>query len=536
MIKTSQNKAAALALGALLATSIGAVTSAQDGDETRTLEEAAAQVVADARAAEAELEALREANTALVLPLRQQLTELQKELVIANEAADAARGERNAGALKLSNLTKEIDTRRQTTTRLTSLFGEYSRNFESRLHVAEQQRYFDPIRAARQAAEDRSLTDSESFAGQAELLTLSMGRIKSILGGAKFAGRAIGEDGLVREGQFIVVGPTGIFRDDAGGEGGIGTAERVVGRSDPIITPFADPLEIEAAGKLIESGAGFLPFDGTNGKAHKIASTNDTLLEHIKKGGAIMYPILGMAGLALLVALYKWLTLLFVRRPSKKRLKGLLSAVADGDEELAKRRVKDIKGPAGRMLEAGVDTMRRSRDLMEEVMFEKVLIAKHKINKALPFIAICAASAPLLGLLGTVTGIINTFKQITVFGSGDVKSLSGGISEALITTKFGLIVAIPSLLLHAYLSRKARGVITSMETSAVQFANEVGKSDEFGEASEARRSHAGGVVTPEHELVRGQVSEILTDLLGPLSNDGSTSMVAGDEGNVALQS
>jgi hypothetical protein len=94
----------------------------------------------------------------------------------------------------------------------------------------------------------------------------------------------------------------------------------------------------------------------------------------------------------------------------------------------------------------------------------------------LPFIAICAASAPLLGLLGTVTGIISTFKLITVFGSGDVKTLSGGISEALITTEFGLIVAIPSLLLHAFLSRKARGVIGQMETAAVAFVNQVSKS------------------------------------------------------------
>jgi len=80
-----------------------------------------------------------------------------------------------------------------------------------------------------------------------------------------------------------------------------------------------------------------------------------------------------------------------------------------------------------------------------------------------------------LGLLGTVTGIINTFKLITVFGTGDVKTLSGGISEALITTKFGLIVAIPSLLLHAFLSRKARGVVDQMEKAAVAFINQVSK-------------------------------------------------------------
>jgi len=123
----------------------------------------------------------------------------------------------------------------------------------------------------------------------------------------------------------------------------------------------------------------------------------------------------------------------------------------------------------------GVEQMHHPRELIEEVMYEYVLATRLKAQRFLPFIAITAASAPLLGLLGTVTGIINTFQMITVFGTGDVKTLSGGISEALVTTEFGLIVAIPSLLLHAWLSRKARGYSDLMERAAVAFANEVDK-------------------------------------------------------------
>jgi Mg/Co/Ni transporter MgtE len=120
-------------------------------------------------------------------------------------------------------------------------------------------------------------------------------------------------------------------------------------------------------------------------------------------------------------------------------------------------------------------------------MYEKVLATRLKLQRFLPFIAVSAASAPLLGLLGTVTGIINTFKLITVFGSGDVKTLSGGISEALITTEFGLIVAIPSLLLHAFLSRKARSMVNQMEKAAVAFVNQVSKTP-------FRKSDAVGVL------------------------------------------
>ena len=105
-----------------------------------------------------------------------------------------------------------------------------------------------------------------------------------------------------------------------------------------------------------------------------------------------------------------------------------------------------------------------------------------------------------------MTGIINTFKLITVFGSGDVKTLSGGISEALITTEFGLIVAIPSLLLSAFLSRKARGLLDRMEGIALSFLNEFARSRDSAAASD-----------PESEKARvaAQVREVLAEMLAP---------------------
>ena len=139
------------------------------------------------------------------------------------------------------------------------------------------------------------------------------------------------------------------------------------------------------------------------------------------------------------------------------------------------REANAIGGPAGTMLAAGVEHLEEPHELIEEVMYETVLATRLKLQRLLPFIAISASSAPLLGLLGTVTGIINTFKLITVFGSGDPKTLSSGISEALITTEYGLYTAIPSLLLYAFLSRKARGVIDQMEKAAIAFTNQVSK-------------------------------------------------------------
>ena len=123
------------------------------------------------------------------------------------------------------------------------------------------------------------------------------------------------------------------------------------------------------------------------------------------------------------------------------------------------------------MLNIGLEHINEDNALVEEVMYEEMLTTRLKVEKYTPFIAVCASSAPLLGLLGTVTGIINTFKLITVFGSGDVKTLSGGISEALITTALGLIVAIFSLILFAFLSRKAKTIMDRMEKIAILFMN-----------------------------------------------------------------
>ncbi len=494
----------------------GDAAASQDG--ASTIQAAAAQITADIRDAEAELAALRQRATAEVLPLSSELRALEAELLGASSELKAATRDQSDAAQQLVNLTKTIGQRRDEASFVSSLFDEYARNFESRLHIAEMQRYRAGIDSAQLAVENDSLTQAEVFAAQAALLDVSIERLTELGSGAAFEGTAVDSEGLVREGKFLLAGPMALFRSTDGSA--VGTVQQRLGSLEPIVTAFGEEADRLAASSAVENGTGLMPFDPSLGDAHKVEATKETLVEHVQKGGAIIYPILIMAALALLVAAYKWLTLVFVRKPSRKKFHGLLAAVADGDEESAKRRVKELKGPSGKMLQVGVDNLRRSRELMEEVMYEKVLVTKNRLGKALPFIAVCAASAPLLGLLGTVTGIINTFKQITIFGSGDVKQLSGGISEALITTKFGLIVAIPSLLLHAYLSRKARAVTSQMEAQAVQFANEVSRSQKFGEDAPHRQvARATSLTGPDAQSVRGQVVEILGELMGPLTNE-----------------
>jgi len=114
-------------------------------------------------------------------------------------------------------------------------------------------------------------------------------------------------------------------------------------------------------------------------------------------------------------------------------------------------------------------------ELVEETLYEKLMGVQQKAGSLLPVIAVTAATAPLLGLLGTVSGMIRTFNLITLFGSGDPKPLAGGISEALVTTLFGLIVAIPALILHAFLARRSQGIVQTTERLGLSFINSLRK-------------------------------------------------------------
>ncbi len=443
--------------------------------ETASYASATENLTRQVRESVEELNELRRKVADEQLPLARQLHELEVELIEARREFEDRTRALDARTLGLSQLDKDNQTRDEEIDYLTTLFIDYVREFDARLHIVEKQRYREQLEEARLAGENTSLSDRELFDIQLQVLDLSIARLFEVLGGTRFEGQAVSQaGGLVDHGTFLLMGPTALFRSRDGKN--VGIAEERLNSQEPAQIGFASLEDKQFADDLVASGTGFFPLDPTLGDAHKIESIeSETFLEHVQNGGPVMIPIFALAAMALLVALAKWLGMLFLRNPSRKKMKGLFDALGQRDEELVKKRSQEIRGPLGAMLAAGVEHIRQPRELIEEVMYETVLATRLKLQRMLPFIAICAASAPLLGLLGTVTGIISTFKQITLFGSSDVRALSGGISEALITTKFGLIVAIPALLLHAFLSRKARGVVTRMEMAAVSFLNRVSK-------------------------------------------------------------
>ena len=273
--------------------------------------------------------------------------------------------------------------------------------------------------------------------------------------------------GEYEEGTFVTLGPISYF---LGTNGQIGLPEAGVTSLDPIVSSISSQLQ-EGISGFVSTRKGIVPIDATLGDAFKIEATRETQLEEIKKGGLVMYPILGLATFAFIVAIFKWFEISSVKQAREQDLRVILQHLKSGEKENAIALAKSVKGPSGALLTAAVTNAEAALDLIEEILYEKMLKTQPRLERMLPLIAVTAATAPLFGLLGTVTGMIKTFNLITVFGTGDASNLSAGISEALVTTKFGLIIAIPALILYALLSRKAKGVLTSMEQTSIGFLN-----------------------------------------------------------------
>lgn len=283
-------------------------------------------------------------------------------------------------------------------------------------------------------------------------------------------GEAVAPDGTLTPGKFAKAGPVSWFLADEGDNSGLVTDGPDLRAR--VVRGGMSPAAIES---LIRGEATSITFDPTLGSAVALKESETTLLEHVRQGGFWIYPILLLAAVALAAALFKWGQLAGIRDFGTAPVQKILDALDRNEPDAAKAEAITIKHPARGILEQGIAFVSRSprasRDDLEEALYEKYLEATPRLHRGLPLIAIASATAPLLGLLGTVTGMIETFRLINVFGTGDAKSLASGISEALVTTEFGLIVAIPALILHALLSRKVQGIKAVMEMTSLAFLN-----------------------------------------------------------------
>jgi biopolymer transport protein ExbB len=229
-----------------------------------------------------------------------------------------------------------------------------------------------------------------------------------------------------------------------------------------------------------------VPMDISKGGALRQLTHQLNLAEQVPKGGPIVWPILGILGLALFILLERFF--FFYRRQIRVEpfMAKLRQLVDQGNWEECKTLLSAEKNRLiPKILLTSLPFRKQKREDMENALQESILGEIPKIERFLSTLGMLAAIAPLLGLLGTVTGMINTFHVITYYGAGDPRMMSGGISEALVTTMLGLTVAIPIMLVHTLLSRRVETQIGQMEEKAVSFVNMVFKQKALGKVENA---------------------------------------------------
>lgn len=220
--------------------------------------------------------------------------------------------------------------------------------------------------------------------------------------------------------------------------------------------------------ELHSSGAGVVSFDPTLGKAFELIGQDDSLFGHIEKGGAWAIPIVIFGLLSLIISLLK--TIEFIRLP--KLDNELADLLANETNPQKTFELKNKIANAGLPQQELLDIARRTSvsQQRDDLMVAYLMGYRQKVERFMSVVSVSAAIAPLLGLLGTVSGMISTFKMMTIFGTGDASTVSGGISIALITTELGLIVAIPSLIASALLSRKIKTYLHELEQFAIKIS------------------------------------------------------------------
>ena len=451
------NAIQSILLAALLASSAPAQTPAA-GETLNQLSRTAEKQLADSTA---ELAKLREEIAAEKLPLAQDLTALEEQVVRRRRDHDAVARADDAGKLELANLKAGIKARADELAYVSNLLDEYAHTFESKLSVGELQRYGPFIDTAKQATENTTLSGAEKYERQTALAGISVQRLFECLAGLRFPGTGVDLEGGVADGVFAIVGPVAIFRASSGVAGLVVPQN---GSTKPLIRPLEGPIQAGLA-TLVETGEGLLPLDPSRGGALKALVQKTNLIHIFEKGGPIMWPLLCASILALGTVVERLFFLMNERRKRDERaLEALFAAAEKGDTAGAIRAGKESKFYVARALGSALE--HKEHSLPNALLHAQAQELK-RFKRGIPILDTVITLAPLLGLLGTVTGMMGSFALI----GGELSApgaITGGIAEALIATAFGLGIAITALIPFNILNTKLDEASAEIESAARQ--------------------------------------------------------------------
>lgn len=421
---------------------------------TTKIEEASAELNATrVRIAEEKIPLLNELRAAedRILSLRAEVS--RERITAGNFEADRARRE------------QEADAQRLNVSFLATAAAEGLstwRNTAGSLGLREEEQVIATLRDRLDPA--GGVSDVTAASETAELV---LARVRAALGGQAISGTAVTADTRdLAEGRFVLLGPETLFvSNDGTASGTIRTRDE---GETPLIYALPD-FDAATATALAAGQPALVPTDVSAGKALQLAQSQGDWIDHIQKGGIVGYVILGMGAFALLTAIIKLIDLRKLSVDAPSATFALLEHVAAKGAAAVDPLLEPLHKTSRELFATGMRHMSKPKEVVEEHLHAFILRERLQHERWLPMLAVIAAASPLLGLLGTVVGMVKTFTLITVFGTGNAAKLSSGISEALVTTELGLTVAIPALVLHGFLSYRTQKNLSLLERYAVEF-------------------------------------------------------------------
>jgi len=445
-------------LFACLGLGLGARAQTPPAETLGNLSRAAEQELATSIA---DLNALRDQIAAEKLPLAQELTAVEERVSGLRREHERVTRLSESGHLEIAELKQKLEQRKNDLEYVKLRLDEYARNFESRIGVGELQHSGKLIESAKQALENDTLSRGEVFTRQLALAERSLSRMVDAIGGMRFDGQAVDLQGNLLEGRFALLGPVTLFKAHNGVSGLVVPQS---GSTNPLVRPLEGVFQNSVAA-LVEGGEGLLPFDPSRGGALKALVQKTSLFHIFEKGGPIMWPLLAASILALGTVLERLFFLINeARKRDRRALETFFAEVERGDTEAAVRTSKGSRFFVVRTL--GYALEHKEQSLANALVYAQAQELK-RFRRGVSILDTVITLAPLLGLLGTVTGMMGSFSLI----GGDLSApgaITGGIAEALIATAFGLGIAITALLPFNYLNTKIEEASHEIESASAQ--------------------------------------------------------------------
>jgi len=402
-------------------------------------------------------------------PLADSIQTLQDTLIHTQAELQEWKMRLNRLEQERSHLRSSIDSLKKNINYIKLLSEEVHTGTEASLLPGENAQYEETLNAIQLLRQHRNLSKTAELNHTAVELELT--RIQSALGGFKHSGIAIENPGNhLIEGTVFHIGPANYFV--SADQKTTGLLKKMDGSLMPHL--FALPgYGSNEAKQLLAGEESWIPLDVTGGRAMKMEDAKGNVWDHIQKGGIVGYIIIGLGAFGLLTGLLKLWDFRELSVDKPKVFYSKLSSLTSKDIQNRNASFAAFRKSVHQLVEIALKYSSSSRDLVDEMLYAYVLLQRNHHEKRLPLLRVVAASAPLLGLLGTVVGMIKTFTLITVFGTGNAAKLSSGISEALVTTELGLIVAIPTVILFGYLAHQTETRLSLLEQYSTDLSNAI---------------------------------------------------------------